>query len=199
MPADIALAAAEETHKRGGLVMAHPTDPEGVRAAVTAGVDILVHTTINPPGTWNVDLVREAVARHVSLIPTLKLWEYELAKGKAPDPVVERLLDDARTQLKSFADAGGQVLFGTDVGYMTDFDPTEEYVQMSRAGLTPMQILASLTTAPAARWHEEEKRGRLKPGFDADLVVLNADPASDVRHFSDVKCAIRGGVEVFRN
>jgi hypothetical protein len=44
------------------------------------------------------------------------------------------------------------VLFGTDAGYMTVLDPTEEYVRLAEAGLTPMQILAALTTAPAARW-----------------------------------------------
>ena len=199
MSPDIARSAAEETHKRGGLVMAHPPDPEGVRAAVTAGVDIVVHTTIHRLNVWSTELIRDMVARRVSLVPTLKLWRYELAKSKAPKSVEDQLVADARIQLKAFADAGGQVLFGTDVGYMSDFDPREEYVEMSRAGLTPMQILASLTTAPAARWNEEKRRGRVKPGFDADLVVLDGDPAADVKHFTDVKCTIRSGTEVFRN
>ena len=68
---------------------------------------------------------------------------------------------------------------------------------LSRAGLTPMQILASLTTAPAARWRQENRRGRVSPGFDADLVVLNADPATDVSHFANVKCTFRRGREIF--
>jgi imidazolonepropionase-like amidohydrolase len=68
---------------------------------------------------------------------------------------------------------------------------------MAQAGLTPMQILTSLTTAPAARWQQTNRRGRVQAGLDADLVVLNDDPAADVRHFSDVKCTIRGGREIF--
>ena len=59
--------------------------------------------------------------------------------------------------------------------------------------MTPMQILASLTTAPAARWKEDERRGRVAPGFDADLVVLAADPADDVKNFAKVRCVFRGG------
>ena len=51
------------------------------------------------------------------------------------------------------------MLFGTDVGYMHDYDPTDEYVLMAKAGMSPAQILESLTTAPAARW-KEEKRSR---------------------------------------
>jgi imidazolonepropionase-like amidohydrolase len=199
MSADIAHAAAVETHARGGLVMAHPTDPEGVAASVAAGVDIVVHTTIDGPQpvTWSADLIRDLRAHNVSVIPTLKLWHYELDKQKVPANIQEVIVADAEKQLKSFADAGGQVLFGTDVGYMSDFDPTEEYVLMAQAGLTPMQILTSLTTAPAARWRASAHRGRLRAGFDADLVVLNGDPVADVKHFSDVKCTIRAGRELF--
>jgi imidazolonepropionase-like amidohydrolase len=60
-----------------------------------------------------------------------------------------------------------------------------------------MQILASLTTAPAARWRQENQRGRVQAGMDADLVVLNGDPATAVSHFADIKCTIRGGREIF--
>ncbi|MEO7733250.1 MAG: amidohydrolase family protein [Kofleriaceae bacterium] len=198
MAADVARAAADETHQRHGLVMAHPTDPDGVSAAVQAGVDIVVHTTIDPPSsTWSAALIGELVARHVSLVPTLQLWGYELAKSDVPADVRDRIVGDAERQLAAFASAGGQVLFGTDVGYMAVLDPTEEYVRMAHAGLTPMQILASLTTAPAARWSAAERRGRIKPGFEADLVVLDGDPATDVRRFTQVKCAIRAGAEVF--
>ncbi|NOK19196.1 amidohydrolase family protein [Corallococcus carmarthensis] len=198
MAVDVARAAADETHKRGGLVMAHPTDPEGVSAAVQAGVDVLVHTTIDSPKIgWSAELVGQMVARHVSVVPTLQLWGYELAKAHVPADVRDRLVGGAEQQLAAFSSAGGQVLFGTDVGYMSDLDPTQEYALMAHAGLTPMQILASLTTAPAARWSAAERRGLVKPGFDADLVVLNGDPAMDVRRFADVKCTIRAGKELF--
>jgi hypothetical protein len=32
---------------------------------------------------------------------------------------------------------------------MTDYDPSDEYAYMQRAGLSTAQILAALTTAPA--------------------------------------------------
>jgi imidazolonepropionase-like amidohydrolase len=170
-----------------------------VAAAVAAGVDIVVHTTIDDSkdGVWPAELIARMRARDVSLIPTLKLWRYELTRGKVPAGVQDRLVGVAQRQLKAFSDAGGQVLFGTDVGYMTEFDPADEYALMAGAGLTPMQILASLTTAPAARWKASERRGQMKPGFDADLVVLDGDPASDVRRFADMRCTIRGGGVIF--
>jgi imidazolonepropionase-like amidohydrolase len=64
---------------------------------------------------------------------------------------------------------------------------------MQRAGLTATQILASLTTAPASRWKEERRRGRVAAGLDADLVVLDSDPVGDVRNFAKVRCVYRQG------
>ncbi len=198
MNAPIARAVADETHRLGGLVMAHPTDPDGVRAAVSAGVDIVVHTTIDPPNSiWSDQLIADMVAHRVSVIPTLKLWHYELNKENVPRDVQQRIVGDAQTQLKRFVSSGGQVLFGTDVGYMSDADPREEYVLMAGAGMTAMQILASLTTAPAARWHADTLRGRVAPGMAADLVVLDGDPAADVKYFADVKCTVRAGRIIF--
>lgn len=199
MSPDVARAAAAEAHARGGLVMAHPTSADGVAAAVAAGADIIVHTTIDGSNAaWSPALIQEMRARNVSLVPTLKLWRYELDKEKVPPSVQEKLIGAARAQLKAFADAGGQVLFGTDAGYMADFDPAEEYTQMAGAGLSTMQILASLTTAPAARWNRAARRGRVQAGFDADLVVLRGDPGPDARQFADVRCTIRGGRQIFR-
>jgi imidazolonepropionase-like amidohydrolase len=132
------------------------------------------------------------------MVPTLKLLGYELKKEKLPDEQAKRIVADTVTQFRAFVAAGGRVAFGTDVGYMTDYDATEEYVLMSQAGMSPMQILASLTTAPAARWNESRQRGQVAKGYEADLVVLAADPADDVANFARVRCTIRGGKPIYR-
>ena len=193
MSPDIALAAADETHRRGLLVVAHPTDVEGINLAIESGVDILVHTTIGGGQTvWDAPLVAQLVEQDMAVVPTLMLWPYELKRAKLPEEAIEGATQDAVAQLEAFVTAGGQVLFGTDVGYMSDYDPAEEYRLMARA-LEPMQILAALTTSPAARWKEREKRGRVVAGLAADLVVLDADPAEDAANFARVRCTIRGG------
>jgi imidazolonepropionase-like amidohydrolase len=194
---DIALAAVDATHARGKLVLAHPTSNDGVRAALKAGVDVIVHTALGEMAPWDAALTREMVAKKMSVIPTFKLWRYELAKQSVPPNITDNLVNATLDQLRAFKAAGGQILFGTDVGYMREFDPSDEYVMMSQAGLSPMDILASLTTAPAARWKEDKQRGRVAPGFDADLVVLEADPADDVRNFARVRCVFRGGQRIY--
>ena len=196
MSAEVARAAAEATHSQGKLVLAHPTSVEGIRGALDAGVDILVHTTLGEESPWDAALVAEMTAKRMSVIPTFKLWRYELLKDGAPPVVIDKLVSATFAELTAFRQAGGQVLFGTDVGYMHEYDPSDEYDYMARSGMTPMQILASLTTAPAARWKEDDRRGRVAPGFDADLVVLAADPA-DVKNFAKVRCTVRGGTTIY--
>lgn len=197
MSLEVARAAAEETHAQGKLVLAHPTSLEGVRGALAAGVDVLVHTTLGEDKPWDAETLQKLVANHVSVIPTFKLWKYELQKENVPPAVIDRLIGATLQELRDFKNAGGQILFGTDVGYMHDYDPTDEYLYMAQAGLTPMEILASLTTAPAARWKEDSSRGRVAPKSIADLVVLEGDPAEDVRNFARVRCVYRGGKLIF--
>jgi imidazolonepropionase-like amidohydrolase len=131
----------------------------------------------------------------VTLIPTLKLWTHELShdRNSARDAFVARGI----AQLRAWVAAGGAVLFGTDVGYMGDYDPSDEYALMARASMTPRQILASLTTAPCERFGESAHRGRIAVGLAADLTVLDGDPLQDVRAFAGVRYTIRDGRVIF--
>jgi imidazolonepropionase-like amidohydrolase len=76
---------------------------------------------------------------------------------------------------------------------MSDFDPTDEYELRSRAGMSRMQILVSLTTTPATRWSEAQRRGRVAPGMDGDIVILAGDSGHAAKHFANVSCTVRGG------
>jgi imidazolonepropionase-like amidohydrolase len=59
------------------------------------------------------------------------------------------------------------------------------------------QILASLTVAPAEKFGFAMDKGKLTPGQDADVVVLDADPAKDVTAFAKVRLTIRDGRIIF--
>jgi imidazolonepropionase-like amidohydrolase len=197
MSAEVARAAVEETHKHGKLVMAHPTTLEAIRLSLDVRVDVLVHTTLGEESPWDAETLARMKAARMSVVPTFKLWLYELKKQDVPPNVVDTLVDSTFQQLHAFMGVQGQVLFGTDVGYMHDDDPTEEYLLMAKAGMSPAQILDSLTTAPAARWKEEKRHGQIAEGFAADLVMLAADPFGDVRNFANVSCVLRAGTPIY--
>ncbi len=199
MPLEIVRAAVEAGHRRGKLVFAHPSNSPGARVAIEGGVDVLAHTfpTSLDGSPWDRALPAMMRERGMALIPTLKLWPYELRKAGLPNDLVERVLRIAMAQTSAVADLGGELLFGTDVGYMTDYDPTDEFIFLRRAGLGAMQILAMLTTAPAGRF-ASGGTGRIGPGMTADVVVLDGDPTQDVRAFAKVRMTMRDGRVIYR-
>jgi imidazolonepropionase-like amidohydrolase len=199
MPLDIAKAVVSAAHARGKFVVAHPTNNAGVEVVIGAGVDILAHTTPDGGKTWNDDLIARLKAAHTALIPTLKLWKFELARQNDSPALIEKFLSVALQQVRAYSQAGGEILFGTDVGYMTEYSPLDEYAYMTRAGMSFQQILASLTTAPAARFGVQKRTGKIAAGMDADIVVLMADPAVDIKALTDVKYTLRKGKVIYES
>jgi imidazolonepropionase-like amidohydrolase len=190
LPESAIRAAAQEAHQRGRPVFAHPTNRLGLLASVKNGVDIIVHTTPQS-GPWDEAILRAMKEKQVALIPTLKLWRYEARHDRVS--FREAFTQTGVGQLSVWAASGGVVLFGTDVGYMSDYDPAEEYTLMAKAGMSFRQILASLTTAPAERFGDSNRLGRIAVGLAADLAVLSQDPARDVRAFAAVRYTLRDG------
>jgi len=195
MPVDQARALADAAHALGKPVFAHPSNLDGLNVSMDGGVDILAHTT-PMTGPWSPELTSRILAHHLALIPTLTLFEVEAKKFGEPPEESKNDMDAAVQQVSVYSKAGGQILFGTDVGYIDTYDTTEEYVLLGRA-LDWRQVLTALTVAPAQRFGYAALRGRLAPGMDADLVVLNADPAKDIAAFAQVRLTIRGGRILF--
>ena len=196
MNVDIARAVAEAAHDAGKPLFAHPSNAEGMEVAMAAGVDVFAHTTPNID-PWPESLVRRLVEADIALVPTLALIEVEVRKEDAPAEVLERLQANACGQLRAFSAAGGDVLFGTDAGYTDVYDTHDELRLMHAAGLDWRQVLASLTTTPAARFGQAARKGRIAAGMDADLVILARDPAVGVEAFADVRYTLIAGRVVY--
>ena len=196
MPLDMARTIVAQSHRAGKPVFAHVSNHEGIEVAVQSGADILAHTT-PVDDLWSRSFAERLTAAHMALTPTLTLWEVESKKFTTSPEDVEKLMDRAARQLKAFSEAGGQVLFGTDVGYIEQFDTTQEFAWMFRANMNFQQILASLTTNPAQRFGYATHSGRIAKGMDGDLVVLSADPAHDATAFSKVRYTIREGKVIY--
>lgn len=183
MPAEIAIEAVRTAHRSNLLVFSHPSNLAGTQVAIDSGADVLAHA---PEDTRGIDdaLLKKAVARGMTMIPTLKLFSGDDNIG------------DIRRVVRRFHELGGNVVFGTDTGYLSDYDVKEEFEQLTKAGFSWPEILSMLTEDPA-RLFKDQHRGRIAPGMIADLTVLGADPATDASAFSRVRFTIRNGRVTF--
>lgn len=193
---DVAVvrSAVDQAHRVNKPVFAHPGNNAGLLAAVNGGVDIIAHTTPQS-GPWDQATISAMKEHNVALIPTLQVWSYNSRHDR--HSTHEQVVNTAIAQLRAWLGVGGQVLFGTDVGYV-DYDPAEEHALMARAGMTFRQILRSLTSAPADRFGDAERLGRIATGYQADLVVMRGDPSVNLRSFTDVRYTIRAGKIIYR-
>jgi len=197
LPLAAAKAAVDEAHRHGMPVFAHPTNVEGARIAIDSGVSVLAHTIPESP-PWTPDFTEQLKRADLSLTPTLTLFDFEARKAHLPDPQRTGFVAQMVDQLRAYSAAGGDILFGTDIGYIDHYDTTMEFTLMSQAGMNYRQILASLTTNPARKFGDSGHSGRIAKGMKADLVILGADPAQDVRAYSKVRFTIRGGQVVYQ-
>src|SRR4051812_24343144 len=118
-----------------------------------------------------------------------------VAKAMAtPVPPKRSAVDLAN--LRKVWDAGVPVVMGTDAGNIgTLHGPSvfREMELMVQAGLTPLQVLRAATVNGARAMGLEREAGTLAAGKLADLVVLDADPLTDVQHLSRIHRVIKDG------
>ena len=88
------------------------------------------------------------------------------------------------------------VLAGSDAGdiySMPGFTLHDELKLMVDAGLTPAEALATATINPAKYLDEESVRGSIDAGKIADIILLRANPLSDIAALDAIEAVVQGG------
>ena len=118
----------------------------------------------------------------------------------APVPREQRLRYAAiRSSLvRRIAEAGGaaRIMAGSDSPDLLmayGFTLHRELAQMVRAGLTPYQALAAATRNPAEFLGASAEWGTVAVGRRADLVLLAANPLSDITNTARIEGVVLGG------
>jgi imidazolonepropionase-like amidohydrolase len=65
---------------------------------------------------------------------------------------------------------------------------------MVEAGLSPADVLVAATRNGAAALHDLDQAGTIEPGKRADLLLLSANPAEDIRNLRKTDRGMRGGL-----
>jgi imidazolonepropionase-like amidohydrolase len=94
-------------------------------------------------------------------------------------------LELAKTNLKQLKNAGIRIAMGTDTGPAGRFQGYFEHLElehMVNAGLTPMQTIVAATSDAARCMNVADRIGALKPGLEADFLVMAKSPLDDIRN-----------------
>lgn len=106
----------------------------------------------------------------------------------------------AMTAILPLSAAHVPILAGTDVGNAGTAPGASlhgELEYLVEAGLTPQQALVAATSAPATAFHLAD-RGRIAPGLQADLLLVNGDPTADIKATRDILAIWKAGASVDR-
>ena len=211
------IAAAHKNHK---LAIVHIGSLRGARDAIEAGADGLAHLFIG--GHCDADFGQFAAAHHAFVIPTLTVHTAVCGPAAGPklisDPSLgpclsradkDRLREEfpsarrglscqgqleAIRQLKA---AGAPILAGSDVpnpGTAQGASLHQELELLVEAGLTPIEALASATSAPARAYHVPD-RGRIAPGLRADLLLVAGHPDENILATRNIVAVYKHGIE----
>jgi hypothetical protein len=104
------------------------------------------------------------------------------------------------TEIPPLAAAHVPILAGTDLGNPGTTAGASlhgELEYLVEAGLTPVQALAAATSAAADSFHLTD-RGRIAPGLRADLLLVDGDPATDIRATRKLSSIWKAGVMLDR-
>ena len=82
-----------------------------------------------------------------------------------------------------------------NLGRWVGYNEHAELEMMVAAGMTPMQTLVAATST-AARVMKIDGAGSLQTGKWADLVVLNANPLTDIKNTRQIDSVYIGGRKV---
>jgi imidazolonepropionase-like amidohydrolase len=187
--------AVKEAKRRGLRLCAHARSAESVKMCVRHGVEIIYHASYADEEA--LDLL-EANKDKFFVAPGLG-WLVNTSRnagpwGIKPDSPLgiqyARELDIAVETMRKMHRRGIRVLPGGDYGFAwtphgTNAKDYEYFVDM--IGMSPMETLIAATKHGGAIMGRANELGLLKPGYLADLILVDGDPLANIRILQDRK------------
>jgi imidazolonepropionase-like amidohydrolase len=190
------LAAAVDEARRSGIyVAAHAHGDEGAAAAVRAGVRSIEHGTYLSEQT--LAMMKE---RGTYLVPTIATVADLIEPGGDYDNAVlairgRHMLPRVRETAAKAWKMGVKIIAGSDTGYgpSSTRRMPHEVIELVGIGMPAMEAIKATTAYAAECLGIANRTGSVKPGLEADLIVIERDPLSDINSLQDVLMVINNG------
>jgi imidazolonepropionase-like amidohydrolase len=202
-PEEVAVLITE-AHRSGRRVAAHAQGAAGIVLALRGGVDTIEHGT-----HLNKECVDLFLQTGAILVPTVALrnaFINTLASAQDLPYWRRRKQTEAVTAIKK----GFELAVAADIPLACGSDYTgapgrrhgsnaDEPIGMVELGLEPLHALRAATVGAARAIGIEDKVGRLRSGYNADLIVVKGDPSKDIAALRSVRLVMRRGRVLFRS
>lgn len=178
--------------RHGMAVMVHAHGDEGARAAVLAGARSIEHGTYLTTAT--LALMKERGTWFVPTYVTMdemneEQYDYVLRlRGMHMVPQLEKAIREAHAM-------GVRIATGADSYYddKTINRISVEVAEFVRLGMSNFEALQTATISSAELLDMADKAGRIAAGYDADMILVPANPLSHIEALQDVLLVMSNG------
>jgi imidazolonepropionase-like amidohydrolase len=186
----------EESHKQQRKVAAHATTPEGIKDALTAGVDSIEHGH-----RINREDLEMMKAQGTFLVPTIGVVDQDIEshKNEALPPEqskqIQEFLQSIQFEIQTAKSLGVKIAAGFDsASAETQGKNATELAAMTKRGLTALEAIQAATVNAAELLSWQDKVGALEPGHYADVIAVDGDPLIDINLLQHVKFVMKDGI-----
>jgi imidazolonepropionase-like amidohydrolase len=180
-PAEL-RAAVDEAHRYNLPITAHAHATQAIVDGLAAGMDAFEHLTFMTAD--GVDPIPAEVLTALAERAVTVGMTFGLAPvpGAAPPPGMLARMPAMRANARRLLDAGVTMIAGTDAGIAPIKPPDVvrwAVPQFQQLGMSAAQALEACTARAATALGLGHRKGRLRPGYDADILAVDGDPLSD--------------------
>ena len=179
----------------GLWVAAHAHGKEGMLRAVNAGVTSIEHGTF-----MDIEVMDAMKKNGTYYVPTILAGEWVAEKSRIdnffPELVRPKAAKIGPQILDTFTKAhkyGVKIAFGTDSGVSAHGDNWQEFVLMVKGGMSPLESIQSATLETAKLFKLENEIGKIKIGFNADIIALRNNPLENIESLKDISFVMKEG------
>ena len=195
---EVLRAAVDEAHRHGLHVTAHAHAVAAIADGVAAGADGLEHvsfwteTSVDAPAEL-IQLIadrRTVVGLTVGLVPI---------PGLEPPPVLRARLPLIVANMRRLYEAGAVMVAGSDagIGPIKPHDVVRHAPdQLREIGIGQAEALRMVTSVAAEVIGLGHRKGRIAPGFDADILAVDGDPITDPAALHRIRAVYARGTAV---